>query len=100
MVLHHLIIMIIINFLSSIYKLQFSIQSNLVLFGQILSTLVQFGPFNPFWSPLVYLLKNGEKQDWVKSIINFNYMIRFDYHDNFLKMMRILNNKFEIYKFI
>ena len=26
-------------------------------------------------------------------------MISFDYHDNFLKIMRILNKKFEIYKF-
>ena len=99
MVLHHLIIMIIINFLSYIYNLQFGIQSNSVLFGQLMFSLVQFGPFSPFWSPLVYLLKHEKKQDWVESIVNFNYIINFDYHDNFLKIMRILNNKFEIYKF-
>ena len=28
--------------------------------------------------------------------INFNYIISFDYHDNFLKRMRNLNDKFEI----
>ena len=61
-------------------------------------SLVQFGPFSPFWSPLVYLLKHEKKQDWVESTINFNYMISFDYHDNFLKIIRIVNNKFEIYK--
>jgi len=47
----------------------------------------------------VYLLKNGNRQVWVESTINYlsnincNYMLSFDYHDNLLNRMR--NNKFE-----
>ena len=57
---------------------------------------VQFGLLQSIWSILDHFgpnwctyLRMEKIQIWVESIINCNYMISFDYHDNLLKRTRI-----------
>ena len=70
-----------------------SIQSTLVYsvqFGPLRSTLacsVHLIYFRSLWSNSVYLLKNGKKQVWVESTIN--YLSNIGYCNNLLKRMRI-----------